>query len=215
MKKYISIIMSVILVFSLTACSDGNDTHVRFENEQEAYEAMTGAIEEGDYEAAINYYNSGAADSAESDVVSQYYYSLAMYSYEEKGCLGYSSDLLSDKCSSLFEPAREAFGEIQLITRNFDGSYKNGDYYYLYFADGKIAIGDGGQLTDTVFCNSEIVKKDGKYYWAEHNTDGEDKLIYEITLTGNGITLTALEEGNDMYAGDYTPFASEIPMLVY
>lgn len=215
MKKIIAIIMSIILVFSLAACSDSKSADVKFENEQEAYEAMTGAVEEGDYEAAINYYNSSAADSSESDVVSLYYYSLAMYAYEEKGCLGYSADLLSDRCSSLFEPAQEAYGKIQLLTRALDGSYQSGDFCYLYFVDGKIAIGEGGQLTGTVFCNSEIVKKDNKYYWAEHNTEGEDTLIYEITLTDTGITLTAVDESNDMYSGTYTPFAGEMPMLVY
>lgn len=213
MKKFLALMMSFVVLICLTSCGTDRKT-VHFKNAQEAYEAMTDAVENGNYEDAIAYYNSGAADSGNSDVVNHYYFSVAMNDNEEKGCLGYPLDIIS-RCSDFFEPSKDAYGELQLLTRSLDGAYHCGQYYYLYFIDGKIAIGDGGQLTGSVYCDGELVCKDGTYYWAEHNTEGDDTLLYKIEITVNGITLTAVDETNNTYEGQYTGFSAEMPILTY
>lgn len=205
MKKVISMIVCVVIVFAFASCDKVQDN---------SYEMMTDAAIGGDYGAALEYYDKGGADSGKSDVADWYFYSLAMSNYATNGCLGYSYDLLNDKCSSSFAPAKEKAAEIIALTESFDGAYNCG-MNYLYIKDGKIAVNNGSHLTDTVYCTDELVLKDSTYYWAKHSVEGEDALMYILTLTDTGITVTAVDESNNMYAGEYVTDYCEFPDLIY
>lgn len=230
MKK-IKIIAASILCFSLAvfmpACSSMKTAEdetgtVHFESPDEAYEAMTGAAEEGNYADAVRYYASGGADADEDDVLSWYFYSMAADKFENEGCLGYPLDLIQNKLGDDFHEADGLAGEIQLATRNFDGTYEdNGVYIYIY--DGKIAASVGTQLTGGVICTDELVLRDKEYYWARHNTDGADELLYRLELSNDIITVIPLEESEagesdaqeNVYAGSYSLVSTEIPEMYY
>lgn len=211
MKRTVSTIIVLTLLFSFSSCS--KDKSYNFNNANEAYEAMTNAAENGDYKKAVECYENGAADSGDSNLTNWYYYSLAMNLLENNGCLGCSYNLLTDRCSDLFTKANEAANNILLQTRNFDGIYQYGRYY-LYIVNGKIAVGTDEQLSGIVFCNYELVVKNKEYYWAEHNTQGDDNLLYKLELSENGISVTSVNEEN-IYGGNYTCFSGEMPELVY
>ncbi len=224
MKK-VRIITALISVIMLSvcfaSCDSGKITNedetgtVHFESDDEAYEAMTGAALEGNFNDALRYYKSGGANADNSDVSDWYFYSMAVNDYNKKGCIGYSLDLLQNHVSMDFEQSDKIMGELQSAVRDYNGVYFNGDYY-IYLSDGKIAVGEFVQLTDRTVTNGEIAVKDNVLYWAEHNVNGNDKLLYSIEITEKGLTLTAVEGAeNAMYAGDYTPFAGEMPVLVY
>ena len=193
------------MIFAFAGCTRVNDN---------AYEMMTDAAINGDYAAAIGYYDDGGAASGKTDVTDWYFYSMAMNDYITNGCLGYSYDLLSNKCSASFVIATQKATEIDALTENFDGAYRCGRNY-LYISDGKIAVNNGSHLTGTVYCTDELAIKDGTYYWATHSVDGEDTLLYTLTLTDSGVTVTAVNESDTMYAGEYVPDHSEFPTLIY
>lgn len=205
MKKIISILVCILLISALSGCTKTDDN---------AYELMTQSALEGDFAAAVEYYNKGGADSGNSDVLDWYLYSIAMNDYTVNGCLGYSYDLLVNKCSSSFEKAKSKAAEIKALTTDFDGAY-NCSMFYLYISEGKIAVNKGSHLTGTVYCTDELALKDGTYYWVNHSVDGEDTLLYTLTLTDSGITVTAVDEENNMYSGEYVPDNCEMPMLIY
>lgn len=205
MKRIISILACILLILALSGCTKTDDS---------AYEMMTGEAIDGNYASALEYYNNGGADSGNADVVDWYFYSMAMNDCTVKGCLGYTYDLLVNKCSSSFENAKSKAAEIKALMTDFDGAYNCG-MFYLYIFDGKIAVNNGSHLTGTVYCSEELVLKDDTYYWARHSVDGEDTLMYTLTLTDSGITVTAVDEANNMYAGEYVPDNCEIPKLIY
>lgn len=205
MKKTVAIIMCLVLAIAFAGCSKVDES---------SYEAMTGAAIGGNYADALNYYENGGADSGNADVLNWYYYSMAMNDYTSDGCLGYSYDLLVNKCSNAFSPADGKAEELLSLMKSFDGAYSCGRYY-LYIDDGKIAVGDYTQLTGTVYCTDELVLKNGTYYMAKHSVDGEDTLLYTLTLSDSGITVTAVDDANNMYAGEYTPITCEFPELVF
>ena len=211
MKKISAVLAVIILIFTLTACTKSAGD---FDSPDEAFEAMTNAAENGDYAKALDYYENGAVDSGSAELINWYYYSLAMNAYEENGCLGYAYNLLTDRCGDLFEPTQRESGNIQQYTRLFDGIYQY-DRYFLYCADGKIALGIDTQLTGTVYCTGELVLTDDVYYWAEHNADGDDTLLYKLELSDSGLTLSAVSEENDEYSGTYSWYSGEMPVLVY
>lgn len=219
-KILTAILLCIVTAVSLSACAapGGNEDEtgtVQFENADAAFEAMTGAVLDGNYQDAVRYYQSGAADADNADTLSWYYYSLAVNDYEKDGCIGYPLELLQDRIGDDFELADEKIGELQIAARNFNGVYTDGGFY-IYIADGKIAVGDGEHLTGDVFCTGELVKKDGIYYWAEHNNDGADKLMYTVTLSDGGIYLAAVEGASDnLYEGTYQYTAAEMPVLHY
>lgn len=203
MKKIISVFVCVLMVISLSGCTK------RAEN---AYEMMTQSALSGDYAAAVEYYNKGGAEAVNEDVADWYFYSLAMNDYTVKGCLGYSYDFLMNKCSPAFAKAQAKATEIKALVSDFNGAYNCG-MFYLYINDGKIAVNNGSHLTGTVYCNEELVLKDNTYYWAKHSLDGDDILMYTLTLTDTGISAVAVDEANNMYAGDYVSDKCEMPQL--
>lgn len=211
MKKIISIIMLFTFLFSFSSCS--KEKTYNFNTADEAFEAMTNAAENGDYEEAIKCYENGAADSGDSNLTNWYYYSLAMDLYKNEGCLGYPYYLLTDRCSSLFENANKFANEIILCTRGYDGIYQYGNHY-LYICQGKIAVGTNEQLSGVVFCKYELVMKDDEYYWAEHNAESEDTLLYKIEISQSGLTVTSVNN-ETAYSGEYTCFSGEMPELIY
>ncbi len=204
MKRVISIILLIILISALTGCTETTD--------ENSYEMMTAEAINGNYLSALEYYNDGGADDPNS--ADWYFYSVAMNDYVAKGCLGYSYDLLTKKCSSSFTLANKKAAEIKDIVSGFDGAYKCGRNY-LYIQNGKIAVNNGAHLLGNVYCTDEIAIKDGTYYWSTHSVDGEDVLRYKLTLTDSGVTVTAVDEANNMYAGEYVTDYSEIPELTY
>lgn len=206
MKKIISIIVCVLMLSALSGCSKKTD--------DSAYEMMTAEANNGNYDAALEYYHKGGADSGSEDVVDWYFYSMAMSDFESDGCIGYSYDLLANKCNSSFGKAKSKASEIKALVEDFDGAYNCG-MTYLYIFDGKIAVNNGSHLTGTVYCSEEIVLRDDTYYWARHTVDGEDTLLYTLTLTDTGITVTAVDEANNMYAGEYLPDNCEMPQLIF
>lgn len=230
MKK-IKIIAAAILCLSLAvfmpACSSTKTAEdetgtVHFESPDDAYEAMTGAAEEGNYADAVRYYASGAADADENDVLSWYFYSMAADKFENEGCIGYPLDLIQNKLGDDFHKADGLLGELQLAARSFNGTYENNGIY-LYIYDGKIAAGFESQLTGSVICTDELVIRDKEYYWARHNTDGADELLYKLELNSNTVAVTVLGEDKeaednteiDMYAGSYSLVSAEMPEMQY
>lgn len=217
-KMIFTCFLSILFVFLLASCDavktqEEETGTVYFESADLALEAMTDAVLEGNYNDAIRYYNSGAADAQDDNVVNWYYYSMAL-GQEDDGCIGYPLDLLQNRTGDYFELADEKIGELQLEARPFNGAYSN-ESFYLYIADGKIAVAYE-HLTGGVFCNGELVKQKDTYYWAEHSNDGADKLLYTITLTDSGLNLTAVEGAeDDLYAGTYTYVDAEMPELYY
>lgn len=219
-KILTAILLCIVTAVSLSSCaaSGGNEDEtgtVHFDSADEAFEAMTGAVLDGEYQDAVRYYQSGASDADNADTLNWYYYSLAVNDYEKNGCIGYPLELLQDRVGDAFELADEKLGELQIAARNYNGVFTDGGFY-IYIADGKIAVGNGEHLTGDVFCTGELVKKDDTYYWAEHHNDGADKLMYTITLSDGGIYLAAVDGASDnLYEGTYQYTAAEMPVLHY
>ncbi len=206
MKKIIMVITFFCLLISLAGCTAKVD--------ESAYEAMTDAAINGDYAAAIEYYDNGGAASGNTDVVDWHFYSVAMNDYITNGCLGYSYDLLKNKCSASFALSQQKAEDIYALIEDFDGAYNCGTYY-LYINDGKIAVNNGSHLTGTIYCTDEIAYKDGTYYWAKHSVNGEDSLLYTLVLTDSGLTVTPVDESGNMYSGEYVTDFCELPELIY
>lgn len=218
MKKSVSIILAITVLFAFAGCGAGeleteNGT-VYFENSADAYEAMTDAIAEGEYENAEIFYNSGAADS-DDNASDWYYYALAKKEYEEFGCVGYPLDQLQNRLSYDFTEANEFTGEMQKLTRNLNGAYENTGVF-LYLADGKIAVALGEAESEYIFTSSEIAIKDGVYYWVDRNSDGTHTYQYTIEVTEKGIYIEPTEDNtDDLYSGQYVISSSAIPVIYY
>ena len=102
MKRVVSIILLILLISALTGCTETTD--------ENSYEMMTGAAIDGNYSSALEYYNDGGAD--DPNAADWYFYSVAMNDYVANGCLGYSYDLLTKKCSPYFTFANKIFFRI-------------------------------------------------------------------------------------------------------
>ncbi len=224
LKRMCAIVFSLSLVLSICSCSankvdeEEETATVHFDTNEEAYEAMTEAAKEGNYSEALKYYRSGAADANSSESLNWYYYAMSLDDYENDGCIGYPLDLLQNMLGDDFDEADAIISELQEIARYFDGAYYGGDGYYIYFSDGKIAVNAEVQITEATICTGELVYIDEVYYWADHVVNGDDNIMYVITITDTGFTLTAAEEFGStetMYAGDYTYAQAEMPEVYY
>lgn len=218
MKKIIVICLCFIVIFAFAGCGakelETENGTVYFENSADAYEAMTDAIENGEYENAEIFYNSGAADEG-IDASDWYYYSLAKKEYEENGCIGYPIDLLENRLSYKFTAADDFIGELRSKARNLNGAYGNSEVT-IYFADGKIAVSASAANEEYIFTVSELAIKNGRYYWMDRNPDGSHICQYEIKVVDEGINIsTADENTDDLYSGTYSLLPDEIPMICY
>ncbi len=221
MKKIIAVIMCLVFVVSLSACktnaptTEGERVSVSAEKAEEMFEDMTEFAQQGKYDKAVEYYNSGAADAADTDVRNWYYYSLAMQEHEEHGCVGYPLTLLQYNADEDFEPAKKAIGELQLIARDLNGAY-DCDGVYVYILDGKIATSVGVRLTGMVFSSYEVVVNDETFFFAERETDGTHTLLYSIDYSNGQLTLNPTEDNtDDLFSGSYKPFSAEYPEIIY
>ncbi|MBR5232992.1 MAG: hypothetical protein IKW03_02160 [Clostridia bacterium] len=219
MKK-IALLLCFVLIFTiLSACSDqkplpDGETEL-FSTDEEIYEAMTGAAEEGNFKTAVAYYGTGGAGADKEDARDWYLYSLVMDEYNENGCIGYPLDMLTEKLNPSFSPAKKMVDTLKTQVSEFNGVYHmDGSYLYIY--DGKIAVSIGTQITDYYFCAYEVSVKDGVFFWTERKSDGTHNDLYTITKNGGKVVVTPVEENkNDMYSGTYDPFNAEMPMLCY
>lgn len=222
MKKIIALFMCCVIVFCFASCkTDGNiveeesDTVV-FESPEKAYQEMVKAAKKGEYKKAVQYYNSGAADVGEPDLLNWYYYSLAMAEYTENGCVGYPLNLFQYYVSENFEPAKKAAEELKAVCPQLNGAYEcNGMYIYIW--DGKIATNVGVHLSGSIFCSAEIAEKDNKFYFVERKSDGTHNELYTVEMTEDRILVIDAVEGNtaDIYSGEYVPMQAAYPELVY
>ncbi len=221
MKKSVIVLCVILVAVLFAACSAGenkgeyNGKTESFSDVNEAFESMSEAVDSGDYQAALECYENGAADADELDLNSMYFYSLAMNEYEQNGCVGYPLDILYNKPSDLFTPAKEAYEKLLAEVKPLNGAYCL-DETYIYIIDGKIAVSDGGRLTGIIFCDSEIAVNDGEYSWVKRNADGTHETKYTIEVTEKGITLSAVKDSTDTtYAGEYKTVSAEMPELCY
>ena len=213
MKKIIILMLLTAAVMAFSSCADNKAADMT--DSDSAYEAMSVAVENGNFQEAMNHYENGAADSGEADINSLYYHAHAMTCYETKGCIGYAYDLISEKSADTSASAKASLEKLRVHTEIFDGVYQRGSYYYVYFSDGKIAIGDGVQLTGVQNCSGELVCIDNVYYWANHNNDDTDTLLYKLEMTDDSLLLTAVDGTSDMYSGEYTRYPADMPELKY
>lgn len=236
MKK-IALIMCLVLIISAFAACGKNKTlpdgeTELFNTEEEAYEAMTGAAEEGNYKSAIAYYGAfsngsngangtnsnigtGAAGADKQDVRDWYLYAMAMDAYNEYNCIGYPLDMLSEKINSDFEPAKEIIEELRNKTKDFNDIYYH-DGKYVYICDGKIGTSVDTLITDFLFCAYEISIKDDVFFWTQHNQDGTHTDLYTIKKENNQLIVEATENNEqDIFSGTYDIFVAEMPMLCY
>ena len=213
MKKIILFIFMLSMIAVFSACSDNKTSDIA--DSDSAYESMSVAVENGNFEEAMAYYENGAADSGEAALNSLYYHAHAMNCHEKKGCIGYSYDLINQKSTDMSAAAESSLETLRAHTESFDGAYQCNSYSYLYFSDGKIAIGDGVQLTGENYCSGELVYIDNVYYWANHNDSGDDTLLYKIEKTEDTVILTSVEGSADMYSGEYKKFPTDMPILMY
>ena len=219
MKKIAIVLVLVLIVSLFAACSESEGTtDIRtesFSTADEAFESMTGAIDAGDYQAAIDCYTNGAADADVRDLNSWYYYSLAMKEHTEHGCIGYPLDIIYNRVQEDFELGKTAYGEIQAKARMLDGVYTLNNNY-IYISDGKIACSQDEKLTGIVFCDSEVALNDDVFTWVMRNSDGTHTTLYVIEYTEAGIKLTAAEGNeNPVFAGEFAVTATEFPELCY
>ena len=222
MKKIVALIMCCVIAFCFSSCKadintveDESDT-VAFETPEKAYKEMVKAAEKGDFKKAVKYYNSGAADVADADLLNWYYYSLAMAENEENGCVGYPVNLLQYNVSTDFEPAKKALDDLKSVCSNLNGAFEC-DGRYIYIFDGKIATSVGAHLFGSIFCNAEIAEKNDKLYFVERKSDGTHKELYTVEMTEDRILVIKAVEGNtaDVYSGDYIPMQASYPELIY
>ena len=221
MKKLIVVISVVLIAVLFAACSESdnkgsyNGKTESFSNADEAFESMSEAVDSGDYQAALECYQNGAADAEDADLNSMYFYSLAMNEYEENGCAGYPLDILYNRTSDLFTPAKEAYDALLAEVTTLNGAYSL-DETYIYIVDGKIAVSDGARLDGIIFCDSEIAVNDGAFSLVKRNSDGTHEIKYTIEKTETGIVLTAVKDSTDTsYAGEYQTVSAEMPELCY
>lgn len=220
MKNIIALILCAVLVFVFSSCSKTDEAEdetgtVVFESPQEAYEAMTGAAISGDFSDALRYYESGAEDATDPELSNWYNYAKSANDYDAKGCIGYPLDFLMNRVSVQFDGSKALMGELQTMVHDLNGCYAMGDVY-LYLQDGKIAVGEATRLVDKNYAPWELVIKDNVLYWAKHNMDGADELLYTIERSDTGLTVTAVEGvENDIYAGNYSYSPAEQPILYY
>lgn len=221
MKIISALLSAAVLAACLSSCTpntgkeDESETY-HFDSPNKAFEAMTDAVENGDYAAALDIYKNGAADADDYLLLNQYYnFSFAASDYTSKGCIGYPLDILSNKIDPNFDPAQKIHSEMYFDTRRFDGVYENSDIY-IYFSDGKIAASVGTQITESVICTDELVKIGGEYFWAKHNQNGADELLYKLTVEEGNLTVAATESNtSDMFSGTYTAIHAEFPAMYY
>ncbi|MCD7828496.1 MAG: hypothetical protein LUG85_08210 [Clostridiales bacterium] len=222
-KKLLALTAALLMIICLCACNsektqEDETATVHFDTVDEAYEAMTAAVKEGNYSDAVKYYYSGAVESDNGDTLNWYYYSKALDDYENDGCIGYPLDLLQNMIGDDFEGADEMISELQTIARYFDGVYYGGEGYFLYFSEGKIAVSIETELTGDVICDGELLYIDDEYYWAVHNVNGDDDIQYKIIITDTGLTIETAEKMDSTateYVGDYTYYQGELPILYY
>ena len=213
MKKIVIIMLLIFASAVFSACSDNKTADIA--DSDSAYESMSVAVENGNFEEAMAYYENGAADSGEAGLNSLYYHAHAMTCHENKGCIGYSYDLIAQKSTDISASAEASLEKLRAHTESFDGAYHHNSYHYIYFSDGKIALGDGEQLSGEKYCSGELVCVDKVYYWAIHNDDGNDTLLYRIEKTEDTVILTSVEGADDMYSGEYKKFPTDMPTLMY
>ncbi len=219
MKKIALLLCFLFIISAFSACGEkkplpDGETEV-FSTDEEIYEAMTGAAEEGNFKTAVAYYGTGGAGADKKDSRDWYLYAMAMDEYNEHGCIGYPLDLLCEKINSDFEPAKKMVDELRNQTKEFDDIYYfNGKY--LYICDGKIGTSVETQVTDFLFCAYEISVKDGVFYWTERKQDGTHTELYTIKKENNQLIVEATENNEqDIFSGTYDIFVSEMPMLCY
>ncbi len=217
MKKLIIAVMSFVIVLSFAGCKKNDSVSigetVKFESPEVAYDAMAEAVENGKFEEAVVYYNSGAADAGKAGTVDMYFYSKAMAEYNKHGCIGYPLDMLMNNLSDGFDLGDEAISMLMEAVRNLNGVYEFAGVY-VYIADGKVYISEIGRVEGTVFCSDEILIKDDVLYVARRDENGSHEILYTLVVTDNGIRLESTDE-NDSVAGDYVITPAEFPQLVY
>ena len=220
MKK-IALIMCIILILAVfSACGEVHKTlpdgqTELFSTDDEIYEAMTGAVEDGNYKSAVAYYNAGGAGAEKEDARDWYLYAMAMDEYNEYNCIGYPLDLLNEKVNEDFSPAKEKIEELRELAKEFDDIYTN-DGRYVYICDGKIGTSVDTFVTDFLFCSYEIAIKDGEFYWTQHNADGTHTDLYTIKKENNQLVVTATENNDaDIFSGTYDIHVAEMPLLCY
>ena len=220
MKKIALIMCFVLMISVFSACvstekslPDGQ-TEV-FSTDEEVYEAMTGAAEEGNYKSAVAYYSVGGAGAEKEDSRDWYLYAVAMDEHKEYNCIGYPLDLLSEKVNEDFEPAKEKIEELREQAKEFNDIYSNNGKY-IYICDGKIGTSVDVLVSDFIFCAYEIAEKDGVFYWTEHKQDGTHTDLYTIEKEDNKLVVTATKDNTvDIFSGTYDIFVAEMPMLCY
>lgn len=212
MKKIIVIACFVMVCF-LSACTGNSAKDI--EKAENAYEAMSCAVDEGNWQKAMEYYDNGASDSGNENSADLYYHALAMKSFSEKGCLGQPYDLTAHKSSIRTQGSESIINQIRTHTEIFDGAYQRGSHFYVYFSQGKIAGKEAEQLSGEAYCTGELVVIEGVYYWAEHNDSGADTLLYLVEKTQNGIKLTAVDNSNNIFEGEYQLYTTDMPQLKY
>ncbi len=208
MKKTIILIFAVSLL--LCSCGRGGANN---QTANEYFEAMSDAVLQGDYNSAVELYEKGADSASSGNVTDVYFHALALKAYKENGCIGKALYYLS-LCSDEYKGAESLFNELSLHAEKFDGMYKNGDFYYLYITDGKIAIGEGHQLTGDNYASGELVFYENEYYWAAHGEDGINTLMYKLFSDNGTVTVSECTE-NKTFSGVYTSFDGKQPMLFY
>lgn len=224
MKK-IKIISALLSAALLAACFTSCDAKGGRESESETYdfdtpelafEAMTDAAEKGDYSDALRCYRSGAADAKNSILVNNYYfYSMAADDYTKKGCIGYPLDIVNNHVEAGFSPAQKLQADLLTASRRLNGVYEMSDMY-IYIIDGKIAASVGTQIPEEAICTDELVMIKDEFYWAKHNKNGEDELLYKLELSGNTLVVTTAESNtDDIFSGTYTSANVELPILYY
>ncbi len=216
MKKTALILAIIMLVALLGGCKkslDDGETAL-FDSADDAFEAMTDAIENGDYDDAVKYYNSGAADVDNPNITDYYFYSKAMSEYNEHGCIGYPLDLISN-CGDFFDKKAETDKLLREKAEVFNGAYENNGKM-IYILDGKIAVSNGERLSGIVFCTSELAEKNGTYFWIDRSPEGVHTLKYNFEVTDTGIKVNLAGDNTDeTYVGDYSRITAEFPELCY
>ena len=226
MKKFVIAISVVMICFIFASCGKdagedlvSNGTYdgktESFSDAAEAFESMSEAIEAGDFQAALDCYQNGAADAEELNLNSMYFYSLAMNEYDANGCVGYPLDILFNRTGDLYGPAKETYEKLLALVSPLNGVYSL-DSTYIYISDGKIAVSEGGRLSELYFCDSEIAVNDGVFSWVKRTADGTHEVKYTIEVVENGIVLKAAKDSTDtVYEGEYKTVSAEMPELCY
>lgn len=223
MKRILATGLALASVLALCSCNKSDKIEnldykdesvtVEFDSPEKAYEALSEAVENGDYKAAQIYYRSGAVEAKKEDTEKLYLYSKAKTAYDN-GCRGYAMEICEGADLAGYDKAQELYNNIIVDCRSYDGAYEaNGNS--LYFNGGKVFIGVAGTEHEMVFTNLELHSKDGKFYIAEHNKDG-DVLKYELSFSENNLILTSVEaQADESFEGTYSSVADDIPQMYF